>query len=116
MRTNKCSKLPGLLPLLAVLLFICSGMKSYATMQISSLSGPVTTNEINSFITYMATQTPPTTPWAVGDAWADGYGGTDLESFGMMYEASGNVAILNTMIAWTDDCVAQRNDLMSATN
>jgi len=36
---------------------------SGVSMAIDSLSGAVTTNEIASFKSYMATQTPPATPW-----------------------------------------------------
>ncbi len=90
-------------------------------MTIDSVSGPVTQNEINSFKTYMAGQTPPTTPWGTlngtgHNAWADGSGGNGLEAFGMMYEASGDTAILNSMIGWADALVSERNDLMSAAN
>ena len=92
-------------------------------MAIDSLSGPVTQNEINSFITYMQGQTPPPTPWGAlngtnGDhnAWADGSGGNALEAMGLMYEISGNTTILNQLLAWTDYCLSQRNDLMAPAN
>src|SRR5581483_3206490 len=90
-------------------------------MAIDSLSGPVTTNEITSFKNYMATQTPPPTPWGALNGttynlWCDAYGGVDLEAFGQMYEASGDITILTNMIHWTDICVSERNDLMAATN
>jgi Ricin-type beta-trefoil lectin domain-like len=90
-----------------------------AALLIESLSGAVTQNEIDSFKAYMATQVPPQTPW--GDltgtghnAWADGPGGNNLEAFGLMYEASGDLEILNDLISWTDICVSQRNDLLSS--
>ena len=94
-----------------------------ASMAIDSLTGPVTQNEINTFITFMQAQTPPQTPWGAvngttGDhnEWADGTGGRELEAMGGMYEISGNLTILDQMISWADDCVSQRNDLMSAGN
>jgi hypothetical protein len=91
------------------------------SMTISSLSGPVTQNEINSFKTYMAGQAPQQTPWGAlngtgHNAWADGTGGRELEAMGEMYEVTGDIAILNQMINWSDDCTSQRNDLMSAAN
>ena len=43
-------------------------------------------------------------------------GGRELEAMGEMYEVSTNLAILNQMISWADDCVSQRNDLLSAAN
>src|SRR5213080_2738721 len=90
-----------------------------ASMAIDSLTGPVTQNEIDSFKAFMATQVPPQTPW--GDLngtghndWADGPGGNNLEAMGLMYEVSGDIGILNTLISWTDTCVSQRNDLLPA--
>ena len=92
-------------------------------MVINSLSGPVTQNEINSFITFMQGQTTPQTPWGAvngttGDhnEWADGTPGRELEAMGEMFEISSNMTILNQMISWSDICVSQRNDLMTATN
>src|ERR1700733_10157887 len=72
-----------------------------ANMAIDSLSGPVTQNEINSFITFMQGQSPPQTPWGAvngttGDhnEWADGTGGRELEAMGEMFEVSSNMTIL----------------------
>src|SRR5689334_4891977 len=90
-----------------------------AVMAIDSLSGAVTQNEIDSFKAYMLTQVPPETPW--GDlngtghnAWADGPGGNALEAMGLVYEVSGDLSLLTNLIAWTDNCVSQRNDLLAA--
>src|SRR5271170_745146 len=113
-----------IVPILCLLALIaCNQTTRGASMDIDSLAGPVTQNEINSFKTYMATQIPPATPWGAlngtnGDHnhWADGDGGNDLEAFGLMYEISGDVTILTNMIAWADYCASQRNDLMSVTN
>jgi len=90
-------------------------------MQIQSLTGPVTQTEINSFKTYMATQVPAPTPWGAlsgsgHNEWADGASGSDLEAFGMMYEVTGDITILNSMISWADTCTSERNDLMSSAN
>jgi len=106
---------------MATAVLVCGTAASNASMTIDSLSGPVTQNEINSFKTYMAAQTPPPTPWGAlngtgHNAWCDGSGGNGLEAFGMMYEASGDVSILNSMISWADTLVSERNDLMSAAN
>ena len=109
--------------LLTAALCVCGALKiQAATLAIDSLTGPVTQNEIDSFKAYMATQMPPPNGWTVypntisHNTWADGYGGNDLEAMGMMYEISGDITILTNMIAWTDYCVSQRNDLMSAAN
>src|SRR5580765_6367539 len=90
--------------------FFLPGLPAHgASMAIDSLSGAVTQNEIDTFKAYIATQVPPQTPW--GDlngtghnAWADGPGGNALEAFGLMYEISGDIEILNSMISWTDEC------------
>ena len=92
-----------------------------AQMAIDSLTGPITTNEISAFEAYMATQTPGQTPWGTlggtgHNEWADGNSGNALEALGLMYEASGDMAILNTMISWADKCTSERNDPMSAAN
>lgn len=104
----------------AFVLLAVTNMRS-ATMSIDSLSGPVTANEINSFITFINSQTPPVTPWGAlngtnGDhnEWADGTPGRELEAMGEMFEISSNMTILNKMISWSDYCTSQRNDLMSS--
>ena len=88
-------------------------------MAIDSLSGPITQNEINSFKTYMNAQTPGPTPWGAlngtgKNAWADGTSGNALEAMGLMYEATGDIEILNKMISWADKCTSERNDLLPA--
>jgi hypothetical protein len=98
-----------------LLLLLPGGPARAASLAIDSLTGPVTQNEINSFITYMQSQTPPQTPWRAingtgHNAWADGTGGRDLEAMGEMFEVSTNVSILNMMISWADYCTSQRND------
>jgi hypothetical protein len=92
-----------------------------ALLSITGLTGPVSSPEINSFITYIQTQSPPPTPWGAltgtgHNDWADGTGGRDLEAMGDMFIVSSNMTILDTMISWADNCASQRNDLMSATN
>src|ERR1041385_8361293 len=71
-------------------------------MAIDSLSGPITANEISTFKAYIATQTPAPTPWGALNGtghndWADGPSGNALEAMGLMYEATGDMEILNTM-------------------
>ena len=105
----------------ALAIVASTALTVHAGMTISSLTGPVTQSEINSFISYMATQTAPTTPWGgtsstAHNAWADGSGGSDLEAMGLMYEVSGSSTILNQLVSWTDICCSERNDLMSAAN
>ncbi len=102
-------------------LLLAATLARAASLAIDSLAGPVTANEVNSFITYMQSQTPPPTPWGTltgtgHNAWADGTGGRELEAMGELYQISGNLTILNQMISWSDNCTSQRNDLMAATN
>jgi hypothetical protein len=101
-----------------VVVCICIVLKTGAALLIETLHGPVSGNEIASFKNYMQTEVPPITPW--GDdqmghnAWGDGAGGRGLEALGLMFEVSGDRAILNQMIQWTDFCVSQRNDSLPA--
>lgn len=108
--------------MIAAGLFLANGLHA-ASMAIDSLSGPVTQNEINQFKAYMLTQVPPPTPFGLASGtngdhneWADGNGGNALEAMGLMYEISGDPTILTNLISWTDYCVSQRNDLLSAAN
>jgi hypothetical protein len=92
-----------------------------AQMAIDSLSGPITANEIASFKGYIATLTPGPTPWGAQNGtghneWADGNSGNALEALGLMYEATGDMEILNTMISWADKCTSERNDLLPASS
>lgn len=111
-------------PLLVLALFASQQTNTFAvSMTIDSLSGPVTQNEINSFKNYMKAQSPPQTPWGAlhgtngaHNLWADGTGGRQLEAMCQMYEITGDSDILTNMVSWTDICVSQRNDLMSAAN
>lgn len=83
------------------------------SMVVESLTGPVTQNEITSFKAYMRlkVQAP-----AANDAniWVYGNSGKAIEACGLMYEASGDTAILNRMIYYCDAALAGRNDLASA--
>jgi hypothetical protein len=58
-------------------LLLATPVARAASLAIDNLSGPVTQNEIASFITYMQSPTPPPTPWGAlngtgHNAWADG--------------------------------------------
>jgi hypothetical protein len=95
--------------LVAAAAILLAGSAHAATMVIDSLTGDITTNEKNSFTTYVATQSPPTNN--IGNLMADGYPGTTVEGLGLMYEATHDVTILNTMIVWCDTMMKYRNDL-----
>ena len=82
------------------------------SMIIESLTGPVTSNEITAFKDYMADVNAP----ANNDqnVWVFGNPGKAIESCGMMYEVSSDIAILNRMIYYCDEALSGRNDLATA--
>jgi hypothetical protein len=86
-----------------------------ADIIIGSASGPVTKMEIDSFKTFMRTQSPPATPWGkTHNAWAFYEGGPALESLCMVYEFSSDRELLDLAIMYADACISQRNDLLPA--
>src|SRR5579862_7534887 len=84
-------------------LCLCSATTFAQSLAIDSLSGPITQNEIDTFKAYMATQCPPPNGWTLcggtstHNTWADGSGGNNLEAFGLMYDATGDITILTNM-------------------
>jgi MYXO-CTERM domain-containing protein len=84
------------------------------TLVIESTSGPITPHELDAFKAFMLTRTPPANTWGKPgehNALADGPAGRDLEAMGLMFEATGDVAILDRMVFFADAFVAMRNDL-----
>jgi autotransporter-associated beta strand protein len=79
-----------------------------ANMVVDSLTGPVTSNEINSFKNYMNARTPGSSN--IDNEWVYNNSGTDTESLGLMYEVTRDTAILNRMLHFTDSALACRND------
>jgi hypothetical protein len=86
-----------------------------AQIALDSFTGPITQNELTSFKNYMKTRTWPPNPWGLTDGAhnyiADGPAGRDVEAMGLMYEATGDVAVLDRMIEFVDAFVFMRNDL-----
>jgi len=82
---------------------------------IERLDGPVTAAEVAAFKANLRAATPPPTPWQGPghNAWSFGPGGRNLEAMGLMFEATGDVEILDLMLAWADACVSERNDLLA---
>jgi hypothetical protein len=91
-----------------------------AQLVLDSYTGPITQNELNAFKSYMNTRTWPAHPWGDLDtdhnAISDGPAGRDVEALGLMYEATGDVAVLNRMIQFVDAFVNMRNDLAGGTH
>lgn len=77
-------------------------------MTIQSLSGAVTAAEISSFTNFMAGETPGDT--ALNNVIADGTSGMEAEALGLMYEITNMPALLNQMIAYSDDFLSLRNN------
>lgn len=96
---------------LAVLLLLhrASGQSS---MTISSFSGPVTSAESGSFLSYMTAQTPAANN--IGNNWAQGTSGENVKAMGLVYEITRNTAILDQMIRSCDAVLSERNDLAPA--
>ncbi|CAG8609317.1 317_t:CDS:1, partial [Cetraspora pellucida] len=78
-------------------------------MEFDGPDGPVTQNEINSYISFSGQPSRmPTT--ALSNILADGGTGQDVESLGLIYEFSQNPQILDIMINFTDKFLSLRND------
>jgi hypothetical protein len=77
-------------------------------MLVQSFDGPVTPAEINSFKAYVQGLTPA--PNNVGNQWAQGNSGEDVKAMGLVYEISGNPAILDEMVTFCDALLSERND------
>lgn len=80
-----------------------------AAMIVQSISGAVTSTEISSFKTFMQGRTPPSAN-TYDNTMADGTAGMDCEALGLMYEVSGDSAILDQMIQYSDAILSLRND------
>lgn len=103
---------------LAVILFcLFTGLHTSvnAQMIIESLTGPVTANEISAYKTYINALSPTTTV-GNGNIWTFGNSGKQLEGMCLMYETTGDMDILNKMIAYCDAALSTRDDLASAAN
>ncbi|MFI6294934.1 hypothetical protein ACIBEJ_25315 [Nonomuraea sp. NPDC050790] len=81
-------------------------------MAVDDLELAPTQNEINSFKSHIAPLTPA--PDNVGNDWAQHAGGQRVKAMGILYEISGDTAILDKMIGFCDAVHSQRNDLAAA--
>jgi Carbohydrate binding module (family 6) len=94
--------------LIAALFCIAVPAQIRAAMAVDSLTGPITANEITSFKNYMATTTIAANN--SGNAWVFGATGHECRGLGLMYEATGDIAMLNRMIQYADTALAGRNN------
>lgn len=81
-------------------------------MVLRSVDGPVLGVEVASFKAYIAALAPATDN--IGDNWAQGKSGVELKAMGLVYQVSGDLVILQKMMAYCDVLLAGRNDLAAA--
>ena len=81
---------------------------SGATMVIESLHGPIRHEELRSFEAFMKAYPHPKSN--LGNAMVYGSGSKAAEALGVMYRATGDRALLNLMLGFTDQMLACRND------
>ncbi|QKJ33269.1 alpha-1,2-mannosidase [Mucilaginibacter mali] len=80
-------------------------------MIVESLKGPITPNELAAFKAHIAAVNVP--DHNDGNIWVYGNPGKIIEACGLMYEATGDKAILDRMLYYCDAALAGRNDLAS---
>ncbi len=98
------------LPTFVLALALClSGASPHAraAFVIDSLSGDITQNELNNFVSTIAGMTPPENNW--GNAMA--IHGTAPSGMRKMYESTRDINILNHYIRFCDKMLSRRNDL-----
>jgi hypothetical protein len=98
-------------PLLTIasVTFMCVGLilqTKATTFTIDSLDGEITTNELKQFTNSINSMVSPTNNW--NDAMSTF--GTEVEGMRRMYEATGNINILNRLIVFCDVELSHRND------
>ena len=84
------------------------------SLVVESKTAPITQNEINAFKSYAINKINPSTATVLGNEWIFGTPGNAIEACGLMYEATGDVEILDRMIQYCDIALSQRNDLAPA--
>jgi hypothetical protein len=91
-----------------IVIWLCFGKGVEAQrIIIESLNGSVTQNEIQAFKSFMQTRNISNNN--VGNDWVYGDSGKDTEALGLMYEVTGDVAILDRMIQFADGALTTRN-------
>jgi hypothetical protein len=87
---------------------------SHGPLRIAQFDGPVTQQEIASFVGFISDLQPPAL--SIGNDWAQGHSGENLKAMALVYELSGRVEILDRMVLFCDALLSQRNDLLPAPN
>ena len=99
------------------LVFLCGvasipASQAQTSMTVSSFTGPVTSTEISSFLSYVTAQAPAANN--IGNSWVQGTQGEETKAMGLVYEITQNTAILDQMIRFCDAVLSERNDLAPA--
>lgn len=82
------------------------------SMSVDSFDGPVTTNEINSFKSYIDALTPAANN--IGNQWAQHNSGEDVKAMALVYQITQDTAVLDQMVRFCDALLSERNDLAPA--
>jgi hypothetical protein len=101
-------KVPQLLTYLAVAAIAGWSGPASAAFVIESLDGDITPNEIRNFVTTASGFSVSTSN--LGNAMADHASGVNVEGIRKMYEATGDVSILNLLVKHVDIFLAHKND------
>jgi len=96
---------------LALACALAAGRSRAAEMVVDSLSGPVTAREIQSFKDFVAAIPPATNN--LGNRAAYGNQGGAMEALGDMHVITGDKAILDRLIRFSDAILSGRNDLVN---
>ncbi|OLZ79837.1 hypothetical protein BS642_10820 [Chromobacterium violaceum] len=83
-----------------------------AAMTVDSLDGPVTRNEIQSFVDFAQELQPGASN--VGNEWAQGRSGENLKAMALVYDIAPSQPLLDKMVSFCDALLSERNDILPA--
>ncbi|OHX11555.1 hypothetical protein BI347_18025 [Chromobacterium sphagni] len=83
-----------------------------AAMTVDSMDGPVTQNEIQSFVDFAQGLQPAVS--GAGEEWAQGNSGVDMKALALVYDIAPRQALLDKMVSFCDTLLSQRNDILPA--
>jgi hypothetical protein len=98
----------------AAALLSCASLSGQ--IAVDSFDGPLTANEISTFKSYINTVQPIvwTNTANMANEYAQGHSGETIKALGLMYEITGDTAILDRMIYFCDVLLSERNDILPA--
>jgi hypothetical protein len=89
----------------------CAGAQA-APMTVDSLDGPVTGNEIQSFVDFIQDMQPIISE--SGEMWSQGDDGKAMKALSQVYDIAPRKEILDKMTSYCDALLSQRNDMLPA--